>query len=474
MKKMKSMKLVLLLAAAVSVSFVIGCAVPAANTPLPPPTVDATVPADSTAGVGLYDTVNIVFSAAMDPATITAANFTVTGTAPVAGTVDYDDSNNAAIFTPSDPLTVNQNLTATITTGAKNVAGTPLAANVVWHFTTGSTTDVTAPTVTATVPLNADTGIAVNSNIVATFSKSMNSTTIVSANFTLKTGGNPVSGSVTYDSPNKNAIFNPTANLLANTVYTATVTTGVKDLAGNHLASNMVWSFTTNAVPALGPAPVSLGTAGNFAILAKTGISTVPLSAITGDIGVSPVAESYMTGFSQTNHTGYATSPQVTGFMYAANMAAPTPAKMTAAISDMQTAYTDAAGRTHGTGANLNFLGGTLNGNTLTPGTYTWGTGVTITGDITLSGAANDVWIFQIAGTLNVNSGKSITLAGAAQAKNIFWQVSGAVTLGTTSHFNGILLGKTGITLQTGAIMTGRALAQTLVALQKATLTRPL
>jgi hypothetical protein len=159
--------------------------------------------------------------------------------------------------------------------------------------------------------------------------------------------------------------------------------------------------------------------------------------------------------------------------MYAANMAPPTPAKMTTAISDMQTAYTDAAGRAAGIGPNLNLGAGTLNGVTLAPGTYTWGTGVSITGNITVAGAASDVWIFQVAGTLNESSGKSVILAGGVQAKNIFWQVSGAVTLGTNSHFNGILLGKTGITLQTGATMTGRALAQSLVALQQATVATP-
>ena len=214
-----------------------------------------------------------------------------------------------------------------------------------------------------------------------------------------------------------------------------------------------------------------LGTAGNFAVLAKTGISTVPPSVITGDIGVSPAAESYMTGFSQTDKTGYATSPQVTGFMYAANMAAPTPSNMTTAISNMQTAYTDAAGRTLPNFLNLG--SGTLSGNTLAPGLYKWGTGVNITGNITISGAANDVWIFQVSGTLNMTSAKSIILGGSAQAKNIFWQVAGQATLGTTSHFEGTILSQTGITLLTNATMNGRALAQTLVALQKATVTKP-
>jgi hypothetical protein len=163
----------------------------------------------------------------------------------------------------------------------------------------------------------------------------------------------------------------------------------------------------------------------------------------------------------------------VTGFMYAASMAAPTPSNMTTAISNMQTAYTDAAGRPAGTGANLNLGGGTLSGNTLSPGTYTWGTGVNITGDITISGATNDVWIFQIAGTLNLSNGIDVLLGGTAQAKNIFWQVSGAVTLGTSSIFEGTILGQTGITLQTSATVHGRVLAQTLVALQVATVTKP-
>ena len=471
MKKNKSVRMVLLLAAAIGVSFIMGCALSGVGSTANPPTVSSTIPANSTAGADLYGTVNVTFSEAMDPATMTAANFTLVGAGPVAGTVDYDDANNTAIFTPSAPLAVSQSHTATITTGAKALGGDALAANMVWKFTTGTTTDTTPPTVFSTVPANVATGVAMNDNITATFTKAMNSATIVSANFSLAQAGTPVAATVTYDLPNKSAIFDPSANLIANNAYTATITTGAKDLQGNHLAT-YTWTFTTLAVAGAGPAPVALGTAGNFVILAKTGISTVPPSVITGDIGVSPVAESYMTGFSQTNHTGYATSPQVTGFMYAANMAPPTPAKMTTAISDMQTAYTDAAGRPAGPPANLNIGGGTLAGNTLTPGTYTWGTGVNITGDITLSGTASDVWIFQVAGTLNLANSKSIILSGA-QAKNIFWQVAGAVTLGTASQFKGTVLGKTGITLQTGATMNGRALAQTLVALQKATVTKP-
>ncbi len=219
------------------------------------------------------------------------------------------------------------------------------------------------------------------------------------------------------------------------------------------------------------PAAVNLGTAGDFAILAKTAISTVPLSAITGDIGISPAAESFMTGFSQTKATGYSTSTQVVGFMFAADSTAPTPAKMTTAISDMETAYTDAAGRV--TPDYLDLGTGAIGGSILLPGLYKWNTSVSILSDVTISGSADDIWIFQISGDLGEAASKNVILAGGAQAKNIVWQVAGTVTVGTAAHFEGIVLGKTSVTLMTGATMNGRVLAQTNVALDQASVTEP-
>jgi hypothetical protein len=219
--------------------------------------------------------------------------------------------------------------------------------------------------------------------------------------------------------------------------------------------------------------PVNLGTAGNFVILSKSGISTVPISAITGDIGVSPIAATGITGFSLIRSFGspFATSAQVTGKVYAANYAAPTPANLTTAIGDMQTAYTDAAGRTT---PNFTELGaGQIGGLTLVPGLYKWGTGVLISSDVTLSGGPNDVWIFQIAGKITQANGTKIHLAGGALAKNIFWQVAGLVALGTTSHFEGIIMSKTLISLATGASINGRLLAQTAVTLQRNVVTMP-
>ena len=220
----------------------------------------------------------------------------------------------------------------------------------------------------------------------------------------------------------------------------------------------------TSGAFAAGPAPVDLGTAGNFAILSKAGISTTGATKITGNIGVSPIAASAITGFGlvMDSSRAFSSSTLVTGRVYAANYAVPSPSQLTVAVGAMETAYKNAAGRTAG----VTELGaGNLGGLTLAPGVYKWGTGVTIPTNVTLSGDRTAVWIFQIAGTLNISSAKSVILEGGAQAKNIFWQVAGATTLGTNSTFNGTILDKTNIALQTGAVLNGRALAQTAVTL---------
>jgi hypothetical protein len=211
---------------------------------------------------------------------------------------------------------------------------------------------------------------------------------------------------------------------------------------------------------------VNLGLAASFSILSKSGITDVPSSVITGDIGTSPI----------TGAAILVTCAEVTGITYSVDAAGPAcevinPTRLTTAVSNMQTAYTDAAGRT-----NPNFLNtgaGNIGGLTLVPGLYKWTSAVTIPTNITISGGANDVWIFQVSGTLNMNSDVQVTLVGGAQAKNIFWQTSGAVTLGTSSHFEGNILSQTGINLQTSASINGRLLAQTAVTLQMNTVTKP-
>jgi hypothetical protein len=231
-----------------------------------------------------------------------------------------------------------------------------------------------------------------------------------------------------------------------------------------------VWSFTTFA-QGLGPAPVNLGASGNYLILAKTAINNSSTSALTGDLGLSPAATSYITGLALTNATGFAISSQVTGKIFAADMASPTPINLTTAVGDMITAYNDAAGRPT---PDFSELGtGNIGGATLTAGLYKWTSTVTAPTNVTISGGANDVWIFQIAGDLMVSPAVNFTLIGGAQAKNIFWQVAGQATFGTTSHFEGIILSMTGVTFQTSASMNGRALAQTAVILDSNAITKP-
>lgn len=216
-----------------------------------------------------------------------------------------------------------------------------------------------------------------------------------------------------------------------------------------------------SAATAVPQAAVNVGTAGSFAVLAKAGVTDVPSSKITGNVGASPI-------------TGAAiglTCKEVIGKIYSVNAAGPLPCRVTApsllttAVRDMQTAYTDAAGRTNPTAVNLG--AGQIGGKTLAPGLYKWTSNVGISKNVTLAGPSNGVWIFQIAGTLTQASATKVILSGGALAKNVFWQTAGGVVIGTTAHSEGTILTKTQIAMQTGASTNGRLLAQTAVTLQK-------
>ena len=222
----------------------------------------------------------------------------------------------------------------------------------------------------------------------------------------------------------------------------------------------------------VGTSPVNLGTAGNFVILSKSGISTVPPAAITGDIGVSPIAATAITGFSliADSTNVFSTSSQVTGNVYAADYVSPTPSNMTTAVSDMEIAFTDAAGRAP---AFIELGAGNIGGMTLLPGVYKWSTPLLIPTSITLSGSATDIWIFQIAQSLSLSTTASVHMAGGALPKNVFWQVSEGVDLGPTAHLEGVVLAKTAITLGPAASVNGRLLAQTAVTLINNTVVSP-
>jgi hypothetical protein len=217
---------------------------------------------------------------------------------------------------------------------------------------------------------------------------------------------------------------------------------------------------------------VDLKTAINYVILAESAITNVATSAITGNLAVSPMTDMAITGFSLTEDATkvFSTSAQITGKVYAVNNLAPTPANLTQAVKDMMTAYTNASGRAPDF---TELYTGTIGGHTLTPGVYKWGTDVLIPTDVTLTGSSNDVFIFEIAQDLKMSSATHVVLSGGVVPKNIFWQVAGAVDIGTTAQFAGVILTKTMIKVETGASVDGRLFAQTQVVLQKVSVVEP-
>jgi hypothetical protein len=337
----------------------------------------------------------------------------------------------------------------------------------------GGSSSGNRPEIVNTSPTPQATDVAVNASISATFDEAMDSATIDDTTFLVTHGAaaTPVLGTVVY--ANMTAVFWPTAHLADNGTYTATITTGALNPSGVGLGIAHVWVFDTGTTHAPGM-PVDLGTSGNFAILAKSGISTVPASVITGDIGVSPAAATLITQFTLSLDASgtFATSTQVTGKVYASDYTPPTPDYLTTAVLDMQTAFTDAAGRA----PDVTELqaGSFPTPVTLVAGVYKWGTSVSIGADLTLNGSSTDVWIFQIAQDLIMASGTEIVLTGTAVPENVFWQVTGLTDLDTTSVLNGNIICATGIVLRTGATVNGRALAQTAVTLDHATVTQPI
>jgi hypothetical protein len=242
--------------------------------------------------------------------------------------------------------------------------------------------------------------------------------------------------------------------------------------AGGKTGSGGTAGHRTDAGVGAAGTPVNLATAGNYVILAESAISTVPPAVVTGNLGISPAAATYITQFSliADSTNVFSTSAQVTGKIYASDYAAPTPSNLTTAVSDMQTAFTDAAGRA----PDVTELGaGNIGGMTLSPGVYQWGTAVLVPTDLTLNGGATAVWIFQIAQNLTLSSAVQVHLTGGALAKNVFWQVAGSVEIGTTSHLEGVVLCQTMINLRTGASIAGRLLAQTAVSLDASTVVQP-
>jgi hypothetical protein len=336
------------------------------------------------------------------------------------------------------------------------------------------------PTVISSSPEDRATNVPISTNssdnvvtgtvVTAIFSQPMDpetvSTSPAGTMLTFKVteaDGNDIPGTVVMNDANTVATFTPIASTLnPNTSYIATVTVAARSAAGVAMGNPVAWTFTTGATEFAGQTAISLKAAGRFAILTKTGITDVPPSAINGDAGASPITGAAI-------HLTCA--EMVTGIIYSVNAAGPLPCRvtaptlLTAAVGDMEAAYTDAAGRTKPNHINLG--AGNIGGLTLAPGLYKWTTGVLISTNVTLSGSATAVWIFQIAGTLTQAAATRVILKGGAVPKNIFWQASSDVVIRTTAHFEGTILAKKFIALKTGASVNGRLLAQTAVTLEK-------
>jgi hypothetical protein len=415
------------------------------------PFVTFTDPASAAINVPLNQRIAATFNTFMDPATVTAAGaFTVAvagGGVAVLGSVAY--GGRTAVFTPTTSLTANTQYTATITTAAKDLTGVAMAGSFVWSFMTGLTPNAVAPTITSTNPPSAAVNVPIDKSVNATFSKAMDPTMITNATFTLAVagGGATVNGTVAYDPASQIATFTPSANLAANTQYTATISNMVKDLSGNSLATGAApnpWSFTTSGVVGTGPAAINLGAAGSFAVMAAATITSTGLTLINGDVGLRPgTAQGIPAG--QVNGTIHINDPVVTK-----------------AQADLLAAYSDAVNRT----INAQALPANIGGLTFAPGLYINASSVLLLGagsnnNVTLDaqGDPNAVFLFKMGSTLTTAPGSQMILAGGAKAANIFWQVGSSATIDTTTLFQGNVLAAVSITLNAGAIVEGRMFA---------------
>jgi hypothetical protein len=456
------------------------------------PTVLLTVPAPGAVAVATNTRITAVFSEDMAAATITApATFTVRNTtlgAAVGGTVTYSAGARTATFTPTAVLDSSNSFTATITSAATDVAGNGLAGNTatlpnagnhVWSFGTGAAADAIAPTVTAISPADGSVGACLTRTVTATFSEPMDPATISATTLRVTDNGVAVAGTVTYDAPGQVASFVASAasGFAASRSLVVTVVSGsagVKDLAGNALAADRVWGFTTGTQACL--SPVNLRTIGSFgafggaAGVTNQGINTV----VNGNLGTT-AACTLITGLHDASNV-YTETPlnigAVNGTVYCGPPAPGTTTTLaiaTQARADAQTAYNELAALLPGSDPGAGQLGGLV----LPAAVYTaaGGTFAITTGDLTLDaqGDVNAVWVFQSAAALTVGLPaipRRVFLINGAQARNVFWQVGSAGRIEDGSSMVGTIIAPAGVTISTAdqtvqTTLIGRAIGLT-------------
>ena len=444
------------------------------------PLVSFTAPANGDTGVAINRKIIATFNEAMDPLTIIGANVSVTGPGgAVPGAVTYAAGSYSATFTPTGSLASSTTYTVTIkgATGVIDLALNPMAADFTWSFTTATAPDTASPAVNSTNPSHLAVNVPLNKVINATFSEAMDPLTINTANFTLMSGATPVPGTVAYDVLNNIAIFTPVSLLTPGTTYTALITTGAADLAGNALAAGVIpnpWSFTTAAAP--GPAIlIDLKLATPFAIVAAAGMTNTPAAPVTtinGNIALTPLGTCNAITWPGCGGT----SPIVNGTVLVGSdpTAVAVRADLLAAYNSITPAGLPGAtvlgcgtiGSNGAAGTGVGCAGNPV----IPPGVYIslTGSSIGITGVLTLDGQgdANSQFIFQMpASTLTTAAGapgapgSEIRLINGAKASNVWWQVGSSATIGTYALFQGNVLANTSITMGTGSTSCGRMMA---------------
>ncbi|MBI3525759.1 MAG: Ig-like domain-containing protein [Betaproteobacteria bacterium] len=427
-----------------------------------PPVVNLTTPLANATGVAINTKVNATFSEAMDPLTVTNLNYTLKETvsgAAVTGTVSYSGVN--AVFVPLGTLAGSTKYTITIKSGVggvKDLAGNPLASDFVISWTTGVAPDTTAPTVSSTTIGNGATGVPINAVVGATFSEAMDPLTVNTATFSLvqTAGGGIVLGTTTYSG--LDAVFTLSGQLSGNSPYTATISTGAKDLAGNSLTKDYVWSFTTSTA-VIPPVANLLGRAANFGVLVgQSGSATLTnnglATTVNGDVGATTQTTSPTLGSGYTNY-------QLVGDAAYQN-----------ALTDMTAAITNINGRT----CDFNYGVATdFGGLTLAPGVHCVAGAMSVGSTLSLSTPGN--YYFRSTGGLTSASTITVQFTGTANAANtsVFWVPVGGATLNANNTFIGTILSSTAaITLGANTtLLPGRVMSGSAVTLSTNTITRP-
>ena len=436
------------------------------------PIVISTDPANGATNVALNKLVTATFSTTMNPATINSTSYVLKqGVTVVPGVVSY--SGTTATFTPTTPLAANTVYTGLITTAANDAAGSALAADYTWNFTTSD-----VPTVVSTDPINGATSVALNKKITVNFSTLMDPSTMNGVSFLLKNGASTIAGTVSYSGVT--ATFTPTNALSANTLYTATITTAAKNVSGNALANNYVWSFTTIGLPVV---PPILGTAAFFGVFGgNAGITNQGLNTVINNGGIgTTAASSLITGFPD-GLTGdvYTETPlnvgNVTGGIFTAPPAPGTAtsfAKASQGLLDATVAYNSISPASKPGGMDPG--AGELGGLTLAPGIYQSASGTfkITNGNLTLDakGDPNATWVFQTAAGLTVGiagpaGARSVVMINGGSPKNVYWYVGSAATINAAGGgiMSGTIISKDGITFSTAGnatqtVLNGRAIS---------------